>query len=167
MNIKSLFQLSVLVVLSGFIVSCSALKNNEKQDQYPVSYVNKYGVRGIIFPDTVSFWNKNIPDFLTGRFSPTQDDIFHFEKIFHDEYVNYQAKWKSTPSNRISPERYSRWVRHYYGFYNEGGEKIIWVVFIQLNRNSRKHWRRGPYFQLPGAWEILANLNTGSLMNFQ
>jgi hypothetical protein len=138
--------------------SCSTIKTTRKSDKWPVTYIREFDVRGIIFPDTVNIWIKNIPAFLIGRFSPTKDDIILFERIFH-------GKFRKTA--RISPEKYSHWVRHYYGFYNDRGEKIIWVVFIQLNRDSRKKWRNGPYFQMPGAWELLGNLETGNLLDFQ
>jgi hypothetical protein len=163
-NILKIF--SLLIILS-FLPSCSTMKTPRNNDKYPVSFVREFGVRGVIFPDTVLTWNQNIPSFLIERFCPSYDDIILFEKLFHTTFVDYQSEWKSKPSNRISPERYSRWVRHYYGFYNDKEEKIIWVVFIQLNRDSRKSWRKGPYFQLPGAWQILGNLETGNLLDFQ
>jgi len=150
--------------LVGFLSSCCSTRTINNTHKYPVTVTREFGVRGVIFPDTVAFWNTNIPAFLIGRFSPSLDDIFLFERIFHAEFIDYQRRWEPVSSTRVSPEKYSHWVRHYYGFYNEKGEKIISVVFIQLNRSSRKMWRKGSYFQIPGAWGILSNLDTRSLI---
>lgn len=165
-------NLILLIIIIPALSSCMFIKNltNKSRQLYPITHINEYNVRGIVFTDTTKlpYPSHMYPKKFEKRFSPTFDEILLFEKTFHENYEAYRKR-KSfyNPDIEISGEVYKKWGRHYFGYHDEDGQKIILVFFTLFeDRSDKRRWQQGPFVQTPGQWSLFFNIHTKELFDW-
>lgn len=172
MNISKFKNFSFVIIIFNLLLSCSVIKSiiNDNAMTYPVTTIEEYRVKGIVFSDTTEFPfpSHMYPKKFKKRFAPTLNEIVLFEKIFHEKYEEY-TKRKSlyNPDIDNSGKAYRKWGRHYYGYLDEEGQKFLLVYFTLLeSRSDRKKWQQGPFVRIPGQWSLFINLKTKELLGW-
>jgi hypothetical protein len=153
--------------------SCMLMRKNTDRKShmfYPITYIKEFNVKGIIFSDITEFpfLSQMNPSNYYKRFSPTFDDIILFEQVFHEKYEEY-TKRRSLYNPEIdnTGKLYQSWGRHYFGYFDDKGQKFLLIFFTKLeSRSEWKYWRQGPFVQSPGQWSIFFNLENKEILGW-
>jgi hypothetical protein len=140
-------RLTVLILLSTFIVSCKTTI-----ETFQTSEPNKIGVksnkfRGTIFKNTYSFDQLCIPPADTlNRFTPTKSNIELAETILKNQIKSVNRNHVNQFGKRDNIDKHlNKYFRQYVGFINEKGDSIIHINF---------QWDRFTLFdRIKGYWD--------------
>jgi hypothetical protein len=107
------------------------------------------------------------------RFTPSQEDIEDAEKLLAKKIqsVNSLQVNQGGVCGPIIHENLKRFVRQYYGYINEKGDKVVYISCLLKSNyaDSAKqtpNWLKGVVVVLNGGsnyWQVQANLNKSSL----
>jgi hypothetical protein len=131
--------------------------------------IKEYGVSGIMVPDTVNFF---IADWeiegVSHRFTPTFDDVLHFERQFHLNNKDFEASKPWGKSNPRNGDVYKKMRRHYVGYVLEDGTRMLAVFLYSMkDRYNRKNWGGVPFFSFDAAIRhIFFHLDQGVLLDW-
>ncbi|MBC8052490.1 MAG: hypothetical protein H7Y13_05460 [Sphingobacteriaceae bacterium] len=161
----------VLLVIIFFSANAQKISFSEHRSSFH-TYIKGDTFEGVVFSQDFAF------PFLSHicgdkRFTPTPADIEAAEKLLINDLktVNVLKLNQGGANGPVIHENLNRFVRQYYGYVTETGDRIVYISFLfkghYLPKNKETpNWLKGAVMVLNGGsnyWQIQANLDKLSL----
>lgn len=105
------------------------------------------------------------------RYTPDKEDIKVTERLIKDKLESLNTELLNQGDNcPIIHENLKKYIRQYVGFYNNNGEKVIWVNFIWKNNTNKDLLNNDIYLPSDGCshyWNIKVNLDRKELFDLE
>ena len=157
--------LLLLSFLSAYNVRAQRVIESEKATDYS-TYIKGNNFEGAIFSESYNF--NRFLNFQGKRFTPSIKEIILVEKLLQKKLDTCNNSWRQS----VFVHRHIRkYIRQYFGYINDKGEKIIYInAFIRnAEFTPEKLWRKDIVMVMDGGnsyWDIKVNLSTQQLFAF-
>jgi hypothetical protein len=154
-----------IFLLCTSLVFAQKIKKTERVTDYSIHIIGN-NFEGVVFSDkyelTLSFTNGK-------KFTPTESDIVAVEKLLNSSLDTIQDQ---THQNIFICRHLNHYLRQYFGYINENGDKIISINLFWKNADIKRdvHWLKDVNITEDGGdhyWQIKANLKSSKLFNYQ
>lgn len=165
----------VLLIFSFYSAQAQKISLSEVRSSSH-TYVKGDSFEGVVFSKDFVF------PFLSNqagdrRFTPSAEDIEAAEGLLAKDLktMNVLQLNQGGGKGPIIHENLNRFVRQYYGYINECGEKVVFIsCLLKANYSALNkavpNWLKGAVVVLNGGsnyWQVQANLNKPSLFNLE
>lgn len=157
----------ILPLFLFFVSAVSAQKviKSEKVTDHSMHIVGD-SFEGVIF--TKEYNTGSLIDQKSKKFTPSIQEISLSEKLLNQNLDTVKNKWTQSVAIHGNLKKY---LRQYFGYINEKGERIIYINAFWKDSNSAKdkRWLNDIVFVLDGGpayWQIKINLDESSLFEF-
>ena len=160
---KKLILPTLLVFAS--LASAQKIKKSERVTDYSIHIIGN-SFEGVVFSDkyqlTLSFTKGK-------KFTPTESDIVAVEKMLRSNLDTIQDQ---TNQNKTIKRHLKHYLRQYFGYINENGDKIIRINLFWKSADIKRdvHWLKEVNITEDGGghyWQIKANLKSSKLFDYQ
>jgi hypothetical protein len=156
----------LLFLIFALNVSAQKIVKLEKVTDHS-TYIKGNNFEGAIF--TKDYNTDRSISFPGKRFTPNANEIILVEKLIIQHLDTVRNKWNQSV---FVHERLRKYIRQYFGYINEKGERIIYINALLRNSDfiPKKDWSNDLVTVEDGGnsyWGIKINLSTHQLFEFR